>query len=102
MPNLLRVSVSVVPDEPAVGSVGWLSPWWTFSAAPAAVKHFDKVSGFMLELAYVRENLAAVEEMLRRRGMDPAAVLNGFRQMDEKRRALITQSESLKAQRNRA
>src|SRR5258708_7122231 len=56
----------------------------------------------MLDLAYVRENLAAVEDMLRRRGMDPAPVLNGFRQMDEKRRALITQSESLKAQRNRA
>jgi seryl-tRNA synthetase len=34
--------------------------------------------------------------------MDPAQVLNGFRQVDEKRRQLITQSESLKAQRNRA
>jgi seryl-tRNA synthetase len=56
----------------------------------------------MLDLAYVRENLAAVEEMLRRRGMDPAQVLSGFRQVDEKRRALITQSETLKAQRNRA
>ncbi|HEY2360731.1 MAG TPA: serine--tRNA ligase [Candidatus Angelobacter sp.] len=56
----------------------------------------------MLDLAYVRENLTQVEEMLRRRGMDPAQVLNGFRQVDEKRRQLITQSESLKAQRNRA
>ncbi|HZU30546.1 MAG TPA: serine--tRNA ligase [Candidatus Angelobacter sp.] len=56
----------------------------------------------MLDLAYVRENLPAVEEMLRRRGMDPAQVLSGFRQVDEKRRALITQSETLKAQRNRA
>ncbi|HEY3770087.1 MAG TPA: serine--tRNA ligase [Candidatus Angelobacter sp.] len=56
----------------------------------------------MLDLAYVRENLSTIEEMLRRRGADPAQVLSGFRQIDEKRRALITQSESLKAQRNRA
>ena len=56
----------------------------------------------MLDLAYVRENLPKIEEMLRRRGMDPAPVLSGFRQVDEKRRALITQSETLKAQRNRA
>jgi seryl-tRNA synthetase len=34
--------------------------------------------------------------------MDPAQVLSGFRQVDEKRRQLITQSETLKAQRNRA
>ena len=47
----------------------------------------------MLDLAYVRENLTQVEEMLRRRGMDPAQVLSGFRQVDEKRRQLITQSE---------
>jgi Seryl-tRNA synthetase len=40
--------------------------------------------------------------MLRRRGMDPQSVLSGFRQVDEKRRQLITQSETLKAQRNRA
>src|ERR1700739_849159 len=56
----------------------------------------------MLDLAYVRENLSAIEEMLRRRGMDPAQVLSSFRGVDEKRRALITQSETLKAQRNRA
>src|ERR1700756_5772054 len=56
----------------------------------------------MLDLAYVRENFTQVEEMLRRRGMDPAQVLSGFRQVDEKRRQLITQSETLKAQRNRA
>ncbi|HEV7550389.1 MAG TPA: serine--tRNA ligase [Candidatus Angelobacter sp.] len=56
----------------------------------------------MLDLAYVRENLPHVEEMLRRRGMDPAQVLGGFRQVDDKRRQLITQSETLKAQRNRA
>src|SRR5215472_6271540 len=56
----------------------------------------------MLDLAYVRENLPQIEEMLRRRGMEPQNVLSGFRQVDEKRRALITQSETLKAQRNRA
>src|SRR5215831_2913381 len=63
---------------------------------------FDKVFRFMLDLAYIRENLTQIEEMLRRRGMDPAQVLSGFRQVDEKRRQLITQSETLKAQRNRA
>src|SRR6185312_3437450 len=55
----------------------------------------------MLDLAYVRANLPAVEEMLRHRGQDPA-LLGRFREMDEKRRQLITQSETLKAQRNRA
>src|SRR6202140_5038254 len=63
---------------------------------------FGKVSRFMLELAYVRENLPQIEEMLHHRGIDPAQVLSGFRQMDDKRRQLITQSETLKAQRNRA
>ena len=56
----------------------------------------------MLELNFVRENLAAVEEMLRRRGLDPAQVLGDFRALDERRRSLITQAETLKAQRNRA
>jgi seryl-tRNA synthetase len=55
----------------------------------------------MLDLAFVRDNLAAVEEMLRRRGMDPAQTLGGFRAVDERRRQLITQAETLKAQRNR-
>src|SRR6266700_1987454 len=56
----------------------------------------------MLDLAYVRENLSKVEAMLVRRGMDPAQVLGDFHAVDEKRRQLITQSENLKAQRNRA
>src|SRR5882762_6870406 len=56
----------------------------------------------MLELAYVRENLPKIEDMLLRRGIDPAPVLGNFRAVDEKRRQLITQSENLKAQRNRA
>jgi seryl-tRNA synthetase len=63
---------------------------------------FGKVKASMLDLAYVRENLPQIEEMLRRRGMDPQNILSGFRQVDEKRRQLITQSETLKAQRNRA
>src|SRR5258707_3760229 len=56
----------------------------------------------MLDLAYVRENLPQIEEMLRRRGMDPAHALGGFHAVDERRRKLITESETLKAQRNRA
>src|SRR5215467_10435292 len=63
---------------------------------------FGKVNRFMLDLAYVRKNLTQIEEMLRRRGMDPAQILSNFRQVDEKRRQLITQSETLKAQQNRA
>jgi seryl-tRNA synthetase len=55
----------------------------------------------MLDLAFVRDNLLQVEEMLRRRGQDPG-VLARFRQIDERRRQLITQSETLKAERNRA
>ena len=56
----------------------------------------------MLDLAFVRDNLPKVEEMMRRRGLDPDQVLGGFRATDAKRRQLITQSETLKAQRNRA
>src|SRR5262249_38640713 len=55
----------------------------------------------MLDLAFVRDNLGQVEAMLRRRGMDPAQTLGGFRAVDERRRQLITQAETLKAQRNR-
>jgi seryl-tRNA synthetase len=56
----------------------------------------------MLDLNFVRENLPAVEEMLRRRGLDPGQVLGDFRDVDERRRSAITQAETLKAQRNRA
>jgi seryl-tRNA synthetase len=55
----------------------------------------------MLDLAFVRDNLTKIEEMLRRRGMDPAQTLGGFRAVDERRRQLITQAETLKARRNR-
>jgi seryl-tRNA synthetase len=53
----------------------------------------------MLDLSFVRESLPAVEEMLRRRGTDPALTLGRFREIDERRRQLITQAETLKAQR---
>jgi seryl-tRNA synthetase len=56
----------------------------------------------MLELNFVRENLAQVEEMLRRRGADPAAVLKDFHDVDRRRRHAITEAETMKAQRNKA
>ncbi|HWY02612.1 MAG TPA: serine--tRNA ligase, partial [Candidatus Acidoferrum sp.] len=56
----------------------------------------------MLELNFVRENLPRVEEMLRRRGTDPSAVLKDFAEVDTRRRAAITEAETLKARRNKA
>src|SRR5947208_8895573 len=56
----------------------------------------------MLDLNFVRENLPFVEEKLRQRGMDPAAVLKDFREVDTKRRQAITEAETSKAVRNRA
>jgi seryl-tRNA synthetase len=54
----------------------------------------------MLDLGFVRANLAQVKERLGRRGADVAAPLDGFEDLDRTRRAAITQSESLKAERN--
>src|ERR1700749_3436340 len=56
----------------------------------------------MLDLNFVRENLPIVEEKLRQRGMDPAAVLKDFREVDTQRRQAITEAETSKAQRNKA
>lgn len=56
----------------------------------------------MLDLSFVRENLALVEEKLRQRGMNPAEVLKDFRAIDTERRQAITQTETLQARRNRA
>ena len=56
----------------------------------------------MLDLAFVRDNLALVEEKVRQRGLDPADVLKDFRQIDSQRRQVITETETLKARRNRA
>jgi len=51
----------------------------------------------MLDLAFVRTNLALVEEKLRSRGADPAVILGDFQKLDEARRAAVTESESLRA-----
>jgi seryl-tRNA synthetase len=55
----------------------------------------------MIDLAFVRENLALVEERLRNRGIDPAVALGTFVEIDRERREAITRVETLKAQRNR-
>jgi seryl-tRNA synthetase len=56
----------------------------------------------MLDLSFVRDNLPRVEEMLRQRGADPAAVLKDFREVDTQRRQAITEAETIKARRNKA
>ena len=63
---------------------------------------FRYIRCFMLDLNFVRENLPLVEEKLRQRGMDPAAVLKDFREVDTQRRQAITEAETSKAQRNKA
>lgn len=52
----------------------------------------------MLDLRFIRENLDEAERRLKTRGGD--SFLEGFRELDEKRRALLRESESLKALRN--
>ncbi|MGD0097775.1 MAG: serine--tRNA ligase [Terracidiphilus sp.] len=54
----------------------------------------------MLDLNFVRGNLELVEEKLRARGADPAALLGDFRALDLSRREAITTAERLKARRN--
>src|SRR5437879_4358840 len=56
----------------------------------------------MLDLAFVRDNLDLISDKLRQRGMNPDEVLRDFREVDSKRRQVITETETLKAQRNRA
>jgi len=56
----------------------------------------------MLDLNFVRDNLPLVEEKLRQRGMDPAAVLRDFRAVDAERRKAINEAETSKARRNKA
>src|SRR6266699_1561985 len=55
----------------------------------------------MLELAFVRNNLPKIAEMLRNRGMDPDVALKDFRVVDAQRRQAINSAEELKAHRNR-
>lgn len=54
----------------------------------------------MLDLGFVRGNLEKVEEKLRARGADPAALLGDFASIDSRRRAMITRAETLKQQQN--
>ena len=54
----------------------------------------------MLDVKFVRENVPAVEESLRRRGS--TANLEGFVEIDRKRRALLSSVEALRAERNAA
>jgi len=56
----------------------------------------------MLDLNFVRDNLALVEEKLRQRGMNPAEALKDFQAIDAERRHAITQMETLRARRNQA
>jgi seryl-tRNA synthetase len=52
----------------------------------------------MLDLKFLRENLEEVEKRLKTRGGD--IDLSGFKELDAKRRKLLTESETLKARRN--
>lgn len=52
----------------------------------------------MLDMKLIRENLEETEQRLRSRGGD--SYLDGFKELDEKRRALLKEGESLKALRN--
>ncbi|OFW11110.1 MAG: serine--tRNA ligase [Acidobacteria bacterium RIFCSPLOWO2_12_FULL_59_11] len=54
----------------------------------------------MLDLAFVRENLELLERKLLERGLP--GKLDVFREVDQKRRRLLTEVETLKNQRNRA
>src|ERR1035438_5708207 len=56
----------------------------------------------MLDLNFVRDNLALVEEKLRQRGMNPVEVLRDFEATDAARRQAITVAETFQARRNRA
>ena len=56
----------------------------------------------MLDLNFVRDHLELVEEKLRQRGANPDDLLRNFREIDTRRRVAITETENLKAQRNRA
>ena len=60
------------------------------------------LGAFMLDLSFVRDHLEFVEEKVRQRGQDPAALLKGFSALDARRRQAIYRAEELKAQRNRA
>src|SRR6185369_3793295 len=52
----------------------------------------------MLDMKYIRENLDETERCLRTRGGE--SYLDGFRELDERRRTLLREGETLKALRN--
>ncbi len=56
----------------------------------------------MLDLAFVRDHLPLIEEKIRQRGGEPAAVLKDFAAIDARRRQAIKDLEALQARRNRA
>jgi seryl-tRNA synthetase len=53
----------------------------------------------MLDIRFIRENLEAAEAALKTRGT--GVDLSGFRDLDERRRALLQETETLKALRNK-
>jgi seryl-tRNA synthetase len=55
----------------------------------------------MIDLAFVRGNLALVEEKLRARGLNPEEILRDFRSKDAIRRESISRINELKAELNR-
>ena len=52
----------------------------------------------MLDMKYIRENLDETEQRLRTRGGE--SYLDGFRELDDERRKLLYENETLKAERN--
>ena len=52
----------------------------------------------MLDLRWIRENVAEVKEAMAKRGTDVS--VDGLLQADERRRALLRETEELKARRN--
>ena len=56
----------------------------------------------MLDAAYVREHLSAVEARLRTRGLDPSAELGQFQALEVERRRLIPVVETLQRDQNAA
>jgi seryl-tRNA synthetase len=72
----------------------------TPDGACAGTGFFCTLKVSMLDLTFVRNNLALVEEKLRLRGMDPAEVLGDFRTVDAERRSFITTLETAQKRRN--
>jgi len=103
----------------SIGSTNWELAWRNIFRSIAVLRTGDGQSGdeavvcfsspasfvlvflaLMLDLAFVRENLAEVEEKLRSRGANPEQLLGGFREIDTRRRALTHELELALARRN--